>query len=579
MFGVAGASALAVEWRLAALAPGGVAIGTLHYNPFSGWLALTDVRARDAAGREIFRADSVLATANPLSVVAGTLSLGRVRVAGPRVTLRAGGSFDLEDVAAGFGAAHVFFGAKGRLALPLSVDDLVVGDGSVIVEGAGERGAPLVVRDLDVRLSRLTTAALGERDVAFALEMVVYGTAVHMTGQPRGDGYAVRVRARGLDAAAFARDFPVAALDALQRGKAEIDGEIVLSQGRALASGSVRVSDVELALPLAGRPRVRAAAIAVAADAFDLASRTGRITRLDVVAPTLALPAPRAIAALGELLAPLRDDRDLVLRRVSITDGTLAVGGPGGIRLARLQLAAQLPERRTDSGWVVSARATLGDDAEVSIDGIVARDLRGLDAVTRLSRVPLATWQAAGGAALKWDARVSFDGRLRLVTSEGETLATATGQAELSDVSGGAAGGFRAERVALGIRRLRWPAADAVFDRVVITRPAFGPGALGPWLSSQVMSGMTVVDGEVRGNAPGRALHRLAVDLAPDDAAGLARLKLSASTDSGARVNLDRVVPYAATDRGLPLGLLAATLDEAARSASIAPSALPAFLP
>jgi hypothetical protein len=40
-------------------------------------------------------------------------------------------------------------------------------------------------------------------------------------------------------------------------------------------------------------------------------------------------------------------------------------------------------------------------------------------------------------------------------------------------------------------------------------------------------------------------------------------------------VDVDRVVRYAATP-GLPLGLIATTLDEAARSAAVPPSALPA---
>jgi hypothetical protein len=546
LFGVAGGGALLLEGRLAALAPGGVAIGTLHYNPFTGSLALTDVRARDAAGRDVFTAESVVARANAFSLLGGALSLGRVRVAAPRLTLRADTGFALDDVAAGLGAAHAFFGSTGALALPLRVEDLLIADGVVTIEGAGAGGAPLVVRDLDVRLSRLTTAALGDRDVAFAVEMAVYGTPVHVTGQPRGGGYAVHVRARALDAARLARDIPAAGLEGVERGLAEIDADLLLTNGRVLASGFVRLTDAVLVLPTAGRPRLRAASVALAADAFDVAAGVGRITRLDLGAPSLALSA----AALRELLEPLRNEGDLVLRRISITDGTLSLDGPGGVRLTRVQLAAQLPERRTDSGWVVSARAAMGDDADVSVDGLVARDLRGLDAVTRLVRVPLAPWRALAGAPPGWNARVSFDGRLRLITREGETLASATGQAELTDVSGPAAGGFRAGRIALGIRRLRWPTAEAVFDRVV------------------------VVDGEVRGDAPGRALHRVAVDLAPDDTGGLARLKLSASTDAGGRVDLDRVLPYG--DLGLPLAFITTTLDEASRSASISPSALPA---
>ena len=578
LLGVAGGGTLLVERRLAALAPGGVTFGTLHYNPFTGSLAVSDVRGRDAAGREIFGAEQVQATANPVSLLGGVLSLGRVRVTVPRLTLRAdsgvaaGGGFAFGDVTAGLGVAHVLLGSRGALALPLNVADLVISGGRVTIEGAGEDGAPLVVRDLDLRLSRLTTAAVDTADVAFAVEMAVYGTIVYVTGQPRGGGYVIHVRARGLDAVALARDVPVGALAGLERGQAEIDADLVLAGGRVLASGFVRVTDVTLTLPLAGRPRL----LAVAADAFDLTTGVGRITRLDLVAPLLALPAARAAAVLGEAVDPLRDGRELVVRRISVSDGTLALEGPAGVRLSRLQLTAQLPERRAESGWVVSARAALGDEAEVSVDGLVARDLRGLDAITRLSRVPLAPWRTLAGSTPGWDARVSFDGRLKLVTREGDTVATATGQAELSDVSGSTPGGFRAERIALGIRRLRWPGADAIFDRVVITRPAFGVGALSAWTGSLVTGGFSVVDGDVTGIAPGHALHRVAMDLASDEAGGLARLRFSASTEAGGRLDLDRVVAYGAGDPGLPLGLLAATLDEATRSASVAPSALPA---
>jgi hypothetical protein len=573
IFAVAGGSAMLLERRLTTLAPGGVTLGAVHYNALTGRLALGDVRARDAAGREVFRADSVLATANPFSLLAGTPSLGRVRVAGPRLTLRAGERIDLEGVTAGLGAAHAFLGSAGPFTLPLRVHDLVIGDGVLTIEGAGKRGSPLVVRDLDLRLSRLTTAAVNQRDVAFAIEMAVYGTTVYATGQPRGAGYVVHVRARGLDAPALARDFPVAGLGGIERGQAEIDADVLLTDGRVLTSGLVRLSDAVVALPLSGRPRLRAATIAVVAEALDVVTGGGRITRLDLGTPSLALPVARAGATLTEVLAPLRAEDRVVVRRISITDGTLALNGPAGVRLTRVQLAAHLPERRPDSGWVVSGRAVVDGDAEVSVDGLVARDLRALDAVTRLSHVPLAWWRALAGAGAQpgWDGRVSFDGRLRLVAREGEAVATAAGQAELRDVRDASTGSFRAERIALGIRQLHWPSAEAVFDRVVLTRPAFGLSALAAWAGSLVTSEVSVVDGEMRGDAPGRTLHDLAVDLAPDDRDGVARLRLSASTDFGGHVALDRVVAYTAAVAGLPLGFIASTLDEAARAAAFAP--------
>jgi hypothetical protein len=576
LFGVAGLGTILVERRLAALAPGGVEVAALHYNAFTGHLSLRDVRAFDATGREVLRAEHVAATASAPSLVRGALSLGRVRVVAPRLTLHPDAGLAFDDMAAGLGAAHAFFGSSGALALPLRVDDLAIAGGILTIAGAGEGGAPLVVRDLDVRLSRLTTAAPGERDVAFAVEMLLYGAIVHVTGQPRGAGYAVHVRARGLDAVGLARDVPaLAALVTIERGQAEIDAQLVLADGRVLASGFVRLADAVLTLPVRGRPRLRATSLAVTADAFDLGRRTGRIARLDLNAPSLVLPVGGAAATLNALVAPLREDGGVVLRRLSIADGTLALEGAGGVRMSRVQLAAHLQERRAESAWVVSGRAAVGDDADVSVDGLVARDVRALDAVTRLTRVPLASWHALAGTAPGWDARVSFDGRLRVVARDGGTVASATGQAELSDVSS-TAGGFRAERIALGIRQLRWPAAQAIFDRVVLTRPAFDLAALSAWRKSTVTVGMTVVDGEVSGSTPGRRLHDVGVELARDDVGGLARLRLSAATDTGSRIALDRVVAVAPVDEGVPLGLLAMTLEEAARAATLTvPSALP----
>ena len=80
LFGGAGALPLVVEARLASLAPGGLAVTGLNYNPLTGRLTLREVRAHDESGREIFRADEVEATA-PLAE-AGT-ALGAEQVVHP----------------------------------------------------------------------------------------------------------------------------------------------------------------------------------------------------------------------------------------------------------------------------------------------------------------------------------------------------------------------------------------------------------------------------------------------------------------------------------------------------------------
>jgi hypothetical protein len=563
LLGGAGGATLVLERRLAALVPGGMEIATLGYNPLSRRLVLAGVRARDAAGRELFRADGVVATVNPFHLLVRPLTLSRARVTAPRLTLPAPG-FAVADLAAGLEAVPAV-----ATTLPLRIDDLAVAGGRVVVEGAGENGDPLVVRELDVRLSRLTTAALGPHDVAFAVEMRVYGATVHLTGQPRGDGYVVHVRARGLDAAALARDLGVNALAGLERGQAEIDGELLLVGGRLLASGSVRAKDVVLALPVSGRPRLRASTLTVTLDTFDLASGTGRVSRLDLDAPVLSLPAATATPTLAALVELLRDRSELLIRRVAVTDGTLELQGAGGVRLERLQVAAHAPERRGNGAWIVNARAGLGAGAEVRLEGVVARDLRGLDADARLQRVAVAPWRALTGVPAEWDARVSFDGHLRVAARDGTTAITVAGQAVLADVGRAGRGGFRAERIAVGVRGLQWPSAHAVVDTVVMTRPAFALPAVLPWPQLLVTGAVSVVDGELREPGVGRALHALDVSLAPSNIAGGARLQLSASTEVGDRLGIDRIVPYDATAQaGVPLGLLLGALEDVARVAA-----------
>jgi hypothetical protein len=559
---VAGVAPVVVERRLAALAPGGVEIRGLHYNPFTGSLVLTGIRARDAAGRELIRAERVTASVSLLRLLARPLTLAQARVDAPRLTLQAAPGLDLAELAAGLGGAPA-----AATSLPVRIDDLAVTGGSVVVEGAGERGAPLVVRDLDLRLGRLTTATVDQHDVAFAVEMGIYGTIAHVTGQPRGAGYALRVRARGLDVAALARDVPVTVLSGLERGRGEIDAELLMLDGHLIASGHVRVAEVVLVLPGDGPSRLQAEQLAAAVDHFDLTSGSGRITRLDLVGPTLSLPAERASAMLAALVARLQEQPELLVRRVTVTRGSLRLDGDPGVLVQGVQLAAHAPERRGDGAWLVTARVGLGVDGEAAVDGVVARDLRGLDALARVRRVALRPWGELVGAPGEWDARVSFDGRLRLAVGEGEAAVTLAGQAVLADVGAGGRSGFRADRIAVGIRRLQWPSAEAVVDSVVMTRPAFALPAATPWPRLLVTGNLSVVDGELRETVDEPALRDLAVSLAPTGSAGAAHLRLSASMVGGRRLGVDRIVSYdEPTEGAVPLRLLLAALEDAARA-------------
>jgi hypothetical protein len=570
LLGLAGTATLVAERRLGSLSPGGVDVAALHYNPFTGRLVLDGVRGRDAGGRELFRADRLVARISPWRLLVRPLTVSQAQVTTPRLTLRAGPGFDLSELAAELGAAP-----STATSLPVRVEDLVVTRGTLVIEGAGEGGVPLLARDLNVRLSRLTTATVDRNDVAFAVEMVVYGTVLHVTGQPRGGGYALHVRARGLDVAGLVRDVPVAALSGLQQGRGEVDADLLLADGRLLVSGAARVVDLVAVLPGSGAPRLRVGVLSAVMDRFDLASGEGRIARLELADPVLLLPAATAPAALAALLEPLQRRPGLIIRRVAITGGSLALEGDGGARLQRVQLTAHAPERRGDGAWLVSARAAAGPEGQIALDGVLARDLRTLDAVARVQRVALGSWRALTGRAPGWDARVSFDGRLHVALREGEAMVSAAGHAVLADVETAGLGGFRAERIALGIRRLQWPGSDPILDGVVLTRPAFAPPGATSWPRLLVAGNVSVVDGEMR--EPGRALRDLAVSVGPIDDTGAAHLRLSASTDDGQRLGIDRRVPYdAPAEGGVPLRQLLATIEQAAREAREPSSALPA---
>jgi hypothetical protein len=562
VLGTAGVTTLLVEYRVAALAPGGVEISALQYNPLSGRLVLDGVRARDATGRVLFQADRVDARVSPVQLVRRPLTLSQARGSAPRLTLRAASGLDVVELAAGFGIA------TAEATVPVRIEDLSVAGGSLVVEGVGAEGdAPLRARDLDVRLSRLTTATVDSRNVAFAVEMAVYGTVVHLTGQPRGGGYAIRVRARGMDVAGLARDFPLGVLEGLEQGRGDVDAELLLSGGRVLASGHVRVAGVTLVLPIPGRPRLRAGTLAAAVDMFDLAAGTGRITRFDVGAPSLALPVATAAAMLAALVEPLRERPELVVRRVTVTDGTLALVGAPGVKLQAVHMSAQSSEFGGAGPWTVRARAALGSRGEVAVDGVLARDFRELDATIRLQRVALAPWSGLAGLAAGWHGDLSFDGRLRAHLRQGEPVASLTGAAVLANVGITGAIGFRADRIAFEVRSLRWPEADPVVDSVVMTRPAFALPATVPWPALVVTGEVSVVDGELREAAGGGALRELSVDLAPIEPGGAAHLRLTASTEAGRRLGLDRIVTYAAPEiRGLPLPVLLSVLEDAARS-------------
>lgn len=373
LFGGAGGATWLLERRLAALAPGGFDVQALHYNPFTGRLHLQGITARDRLGREVFHADSVEASAPAAEVLGGTVTLTRARVQAPRMVVPAGPLLAL---------------AGRPTELPLAVRGLVATVGSLRVESAGF--APLHLSDVSVRADAIAEAA---HHGAFAMTTTAYGTVIRLTGQPGVGGYAVRIRAAGLDAAAVLRDFPVLASTGLRltRARGDVDAELLFARSsRLLVSGALHLNDVVARVPDAGVSPLSAAAVIVAVDRWDVEAGAGRIARLEVRRPKGTVDVARSAPVLARLVDRL-GDAGIILRRVRLVDGTLTLVDPeqGRLTLRGLALALQARERRAEAGFVVTGRSGLGPAGRLTFEGALSRDLHRIDGVIRAIDVRL----------------------------------------------------------------------------------------------------------------------------------------------------------------------------------------------
>jgi hypothetical protein len=378
LFGGAGIATWLVELRLATLTPGGVVFDTLSYNPLTGALLVRRISGRDANGREVFRADEVRATAPVADLLAGVVTLQRAQVASPRLVVPVGPALKL--IALG--------GAAPRPA-PIAVNGLVVTHGALVLEDAS-RADPLVIRDLAVRADRM--AAFGG-DGAFAVEMALYGANVRLAGQRAlgAPGYAVHVRASGLDAVAALRDFPHLTADTgvtLTSGRADVDATLLFAEQGLLVSGQARLDRVLARFADRGLSPFSAAAIILGVDRWDVTAGGGRISRLELRAPRLSVSLRRRVPpVLASLLDVFRDDT-IVLRRVRVVDGTLTLDVPDGpLTLRSLNLALQARERLSGAGFVLTGRSAIGPDGHVSVQGALSRDLRHAEGALRAGGV------------------------------------------------------------------------------------------------------------------------------------------------------------------------------------------------
>jgi hypothetical protein len=228
----------------------------------------------------------------------------------------------------------------------------------------------------------------------------------------------------------------------------------------------------------------------------------------------------------------------------------------------------------------------VGRRGRVAVTGMLARDFSAVDALVRVAELDLAGWRAfattgAEAGVLAFDGRVRMDARPDLPPT-----VRVTGQAAVGDLR--LATGFRADSVAVRVRRLDWPDGAAILDSVVITRPAFvygAPGLSGPWPLSLATGTVTVVDGSVSGGGNG-AIREVSAALLPDESARAAHMRVSGAMESGLRIDTNRWLPYdtAAGETGIPLQTVFHALGDVYRGSSrflpAAPleSALPAAL-
>src|SRR5687767_4505147 len=452
VFGIAGGATLVLERRLAAAVPGGLTFSVLHYNPFSGRLTMSGLHGRDAQGRDVFSAEEVTATADVSTLLAGGVTLRKLHVVSPRVRLGAAGfSLGVSDVA----------GAR-RFAPPVNVEGVVITGGTVIVDDAGERGTPLVVRDIDVRLNQLAAVPRADEEIAFAVEMAVYGTSVQLTGQAVRTqdgpaGYVVHVRARSLDVAAVLRDFPLGAGVVLDEGRGDVEGDLLLSEGRVLVSGQARLGPMVARFADAAVSPLRARSLFVAVDRFDVGAAAGRVSRLEIGGPSLTVSLRDAPGTeLRALVTRLAPPPEIVLRRVQVTEGRITLARAGGtVTLADVDVALQGGETSANVGFTVNARGAVGRQGRMAVTGVLARDFSAVEALVRVAQLDLGGWRAfatagAEGGVLAFDGRVRLGGPADLPAS-----VRLSGQATVGDLR--LASGFRAESVSVRVRRLDWP--------------------------------------------------------------------------------------------------------------------------
>jgi hypothetical protein len=157
------------------------------------------------------------------------------------------------------------------------------------------------------------------------------------------------MRARDLDVAALQRQLLAGTVGLrLERGRGDVDAELVTVAGRLVLSGRARLARV--AASVAGPvSRLRADEAVVAVDRFDIAAGAGRLSRLELRSPSLTVRlvpgGVRELRRLGALLP------DVVVRRLRVRDGAVTLVDRGRqVALRRLDVALQAREHAASPG-------------------------------------------------------------------------------------------------------------------------------------------------------------------------------------------------------------------------------------
>lgn len=582
VFGFSGLATHLVERRVAALTAGGVEFGRLRYDPFSGTLTLDDIRARAGDAMTVFTADRITARLPAGHLFLGSLELDRLRLVSPRLRLKR----TPDDVFQLVSRAR----AASWSTIPFAVGDVIVSDGAIVIDGAGEG---IGLRHIDARFGRVAAAALDRG--SFALAMQAYGSTVAITGQAMdapSAGYLVRLRARGADLAGLLADF-APEIRRLFVGEAlgDVDVECLLADGGVSISGRVKSGPLIIDPGGDGAEPVSVDGVTVVVDRYDPIEGRGRVSRVDVRAPRVVIARggsgrwqlPQLPSSLAALV------RGITLRRLSVQGGTVIIGGISDreLRMTDVDLTARFGEHPIGDGPVaVTARAAVGMGGQLSVAGTLHPDrdgnriTGGRGAVTiSAERLAVARWSRLLGLAGPSDGSLSFDGSATLdligATLEAKVSGRAAFRAPTFAADDGGGEALRADAITIDVREVGGRTPQSAIEGLSIVGPRWPDGArsaISDWRVPITIERPVVISagmlGSARSLSPASDLLRdVTVMVQREPSLGGARVTVTGTRDTGEPVTVARWYPLdvRAEPPSIGLGVLLDAVEAVAR--------------